>query len=128
MLCYCINYYFHWEICCLKRMGIIFCVFLLLTSFSKCSVLVNEQNFLFSCQAVVQFLSVTVLPFDSLNNDTAECKVSNSGRHINIHCFPQVTNIHSLLNDIHNLKIIRFIQQKNLSIKTSFKVRNSPYD
>lgn len=110
-------------------MGIIFCVFHLLTLFFKCSVFSKwTERFLFSCQAVVQFLSVTVLPFDSLNNNTAECEVSNSGRHIYIHCFPQVTTIHSLPNDKHNLKIIKFIQQKDLSIKTSFKFRNSPYD
>lgn len=80
----------------------------------------DEQNYLLSCQAVVQLLSVTVLPFDSLNNNTAECKVSNSGRLIYIHSFPQVTTFHSLPNDIDNLKIIKFIQQKNLSIKNIF--------
>lgn len=80
---------------------------------------------------MVQFLTVTVLPFDSLNNNTAECKVRNSfiftGRLIYIHCFPQVTTNHLLPNDIDNLKIIKFIQQKNLSIKKSSKVRNSPF-
>lgn len=48
---------------------------------------------------MVQILSVTILLFDSLSISTVECKVSTSGRHIYIHCFP-----HSLPNDRHNLK------------------------
>lgn len=112
-------------------MGIIFCVFHLLTLFFKCSVFSKwTEKFLFSCQAVAQFLSVTVLPFDSLNNNTAECEAHScaylNGRHIYIHCFPQVTTIHSLPNDKHNLKIIKFIQQKNLSIKNIFEIQKQP--
>lgn len=97
-------------------------IILQMSSFSKWrefSLQLSGNGWVFECY-------FWVLPFDSLNNKTAECKVSNSGRHIYIHCFSQVTSIHSLPNDIHNLKILRFIQQKNLSIKNIFQSQKQP--